>query len=71
MHLDELLTKYRNEWLLIEVHKFDEEYNVVDGNVLVHSPVKEDIYKALLRVGSENVAIEYAGEVPDDFAVML
>ena len=44
---------------------------MVDGNVLVHSPIKEDIYKALLRVKSENVAIEYAGEVPNDFAVML
>ena len=71
MRLDELLKSYRNEWLLIEVHKFDEDYNVVDGNVLVHSPIKEDIYKALLRVKSENVAIEYAREVPDNFAVML
>ena len=71
MRLDEILRNYNNEWLLIEVKAFDEEYNILDGEVLLHSPRKNDVYEALLKTEADNVAIEYVGEIPEDLALVL
>lgn len=56
---------------MIEYQELDEQLNVVEGEVIAHSPDKEAIYKHLLTTQGKNIAIEYAGEFPQDLAVMF
>ena len=67
----EIKKLYHNEWLLIEVEKFDKDYNVVEGEILISSPSREEIYQALLKYPGKNLAIEYVGELPKEMAVLL
>lgn len=70
MKLDEILKKYKDEWLLIEYTKLDEDLNVIEGTVIAHSPNKEKVYSQLMKTKGKDVAIEYAGELPE-VAVMF
>ena len=67
----EIRKRYAGQWVLIEYRKLDEQLNVIDGEVIAHSPDKETIYKHLLKTKGKNIAIEYAGELPQDLAVMF
>jgi len=71
MQINEILKRYKNEWLLIEVKKFDENWQPVEGRVLTHSKDKSEIYKALMKTKGKNLAIEYAGEIPEDVAILI
>ena len=71
MRLDEIKKLCHNEWLLIEVEKFDKDYNVVEGEILISSPSREEIYQALLKYPGKNLAIEYVGKLPKEMAVLL
>ena len=41
------------------------------GEVVAHSPAKEEIYRQLLKTTGQNIAIEYAGALPQDLAAMF
>jgi len=71
MKWEEIRQQYAGQWVLIEYQQLDEQLNVVAGEVVAHSPVKEEIYKHLLQTKGKNIAIEYAGELPQDLAVMF
>jgi len=71
MKIENILKQYHNEWLLIDVEKFDEDYKPLEGNVIAHSPVESEVLNALTKCDSENVALEYTGEIPDDVGVLL
>lgn len=70
MTLKEIMKKYKDEWLLIEYSTLDDNLNVVEGKVIAHSPNKEKIYAQLMKTKGKNVAIEYAGKLPE-VAVMF
>ena len=71
MKIKNILKQYHNEWLLIEVEKFDEDYKPLEGKVIAHSPIESVVLDALARCKSENVALEYASEIPEDVGVLL
>lgn len=71
MKMEEIRRRYRDEWVLIEYTKLDDELNVIEGEVIAHSPNREEIYRELLKTKGKDVAIEYLGKVPEDLAVML
>jgi hypothetical protein len=71
MKIEDILKQYHNEWLLIEVDKFDEDYKPIEGKVLAHSPIESVVLDALAKCESENVALEYTGEIPEDVGVLL
>ncbi|MBI5379508.1 MAG: hypothetical protein HZA23_05065 [Nitrospirae bacterium] len=71
MKWEEILKQYTGQWVLIEYRELDGQLNVVEGEVIAHSPNKEEIYKRLLETTGKNIAIDYAGEFPKDLAVMF
>lgn len=62
MTLDEIKQCYPNEWVLIEFTALDEELKIVDGEVLAHSPSRDDIDEKLMVLKSEKIALEFTGE---------
>jgi len=71
MTWEEIRKRYAGQWVLIEYEELDEQLNVIAGEVIAHSSDKEAIYRHLLTTQGKNIAIEYAGELPQDLAVMF
>ncbi len=69
--MSEIASRYPNEWLLIADAELDDELNVVKGEVIAHSPNRDDVYSRLSSIKGRSFAIEYVGEPPEDWAVVL
>src|SRR4030065_1327970 len=71
MKWKEIVKKFKDEWVLIEVKEVDEDYHLKEGIVIAHSRDKSDIYEQLLKLKDKNLYIEYTGKIPEDLAVVL
>jgi len=71
MSIRQIREKYPGEWLLVGYEELDDELNIIRGEVLAHSPHKEEVYRHLLSLKGRKVSIEYAGEMPEDLVVVL
>ncbi len=71
MTFEEIKQQYPDEWVLIDFTQLDEELKVVEGEVIAHAPNKEAIYKKLLELENEKIAIEFTGEMPEEPAYLL
>jgi len=73
MKMEEIRKQYQDEWVLIEYSKLDDDLNVIEGEVIAHSPNKEEIYQAQMKLQGRSLAIEYLGEIPEqeDLVVVL
>jgi hypothetical protein len=69
MRWEEIVKKFKNEWVLIEVKEIDEEYNLKEGKVIAHSKDKSELYGRLLKLKGKELYIDYTGQVPKDLAV--
>ncbi|WP_224409206.1 hypothetical protein [Oscillatoria salina] len=64
MTFAEMQHRYDGEWLLIAPKEVNEELQVIKGEVLVHSPNRDEVYKALETLEEQPLAIEYVGQIP-------
>jgi hypothetical protein len=71
MRWENIVKKFKNEWVLIEVEKIDEAYKIREGKVIAHSKDKSEIFGRLLHLKGKEVYIDFTGEVPKDLAVVL
>ena len=71
MKMVKIAEQYKDEWVLIEYTKLDEQLNAQEGTVVAHSPSKEEIYQLLKESKGKKIAIEYTGKFPQDVAVMF
>ena len=72
MTIEEIRLYYPNEWVIIADTESDANFNVIRGQVLAHSPERDIIDQALMDYSQmPSLAIEYTGEISDDYAVML
>ncbi len=70
MRLEEIRQQFKDEFVLIEVTKTDEDnVEILEGNVLAHSPNRDEIMELLGRGLARDVAVEWCGE-PDDSRVV-
>jgi len=63
LSFEEMHQRYPGEWLLIAYTELDDELNVIRGEVLAHSPNRDDIYAAISSKNGKSVTIEYTGEI--------
>jgi len=68
--IEEMKQKYPDEWLLVVDCELSENTELRAGRVVEHSRCRGDIHKALKDYTGE-VAIYYAGEIPDDLTVIF
>jgi hypothetical protein len=71
MKWEDIKTTFKNQWVLIEVQKVDERFNIIEGEVLAHSKDKDEVYQKLLQIRPKEFSIEYTGEVPEDLAIVM
>lgn len=69
--LEEIFNRYQDEWVLIVEPELDEDLNVICGEVIAHSPDRDELYSKLgLREG-RSCAIEYTGSTENDVVVLI
>lgn len=71
MRWKEIIKRFKDEWVLIDVKKVDKDFTIQEGDVIAHSKSKEEIYNKLLKIKLKNFSIEYTGKIPEDLAVVL
>lgn len=69
--IEEMKSRYSNQWLLVGEPEVDENQNLIRGQVLAYSPDEYEIYNALSSVDVKSTAIEYTGSIPEDLAVLM
>ena len=68
----EIRDRYPREWVLIADTESDDLWNVIRGEVLAHSPEREEIDQALTKFQEiRSVSIELIGPIPDEYSVIL
>lgn len=71
LSFEEMKKRYYGEWLLIAYTEVNQDMNALKGEVLAHSPERDEVYNAIASRRGKAVAIEYVGDLPSDYAVML
>lgn len=51
--------------------QLDDQMQVIEGEVLAHSPNPSHIYEMLASIPEQPLAIEYVGPIPEDVAFIL
>ncbi len=70
--VEEIRGRYPREWVLIADTESDDLWNVIRGEVLAHSPEREEIDRALTKFQDvRSISIEYTGPIPDEYSVVL
>jgi hypothetical protein len=63
MNIEELKKRYKDEWLLVKITITDEQDRPIEGEVLLHSKNRDEIYEAQKHL-KEYLYITYSGEMP-------
>jgi len=71
MMFQKMIEKFKDEWILVDVKEVDENFNLIEGEVLAHSKDKEEVYKKLLEIRPKKFSIEFTGKIPEELAVVL
>jgi len=70
MRFEEIRQQFKDEFVLIEVTKTDDDnVEILEGNVLAHSKNRDEIMELLGRGLAHDVTVEWCGE-PDDSRVV-
>lgn len=70
--VEEIRDRYPREWVLIADTESDDLWNVIRGEVLAHSPEREEIDRALTKFQDvRSISIEYTGPICDEYSVVL
>jgi hypothetical protein len=70
MSVAQIKTKYRDEWVLLADYHLDERNEPISGVVVAHSKDRDEIYSKQMDI-QKNLCILYAGEMPQDLAIMF
>lgn len=55
MRWDEIVRKFKDEWVLVEAKTVDENFILKEGKVITHSKDKSSIYEQLLKWKGKNI----------------
>lgn len=67
----EIKARYAPEWVLLGDVEVDEGLEVVSGDVLCHTPDREELSRRMLELRPSRCAIRYLGQIPEDLVILL
>ncbi len=65
MNIGEIRERYKDEWVLVEVLKEDENGNPVEVRLIEHSKNRDNIYDKLKETKGKDTYQFYTGEIPN------
>jgi hypothetical protein len=72
--LEEMKLRYDGEWILVACTEMDAQLNPIRGEVVAHSVDRDTIYDEIAahrHAQTGTLAIEYMGDIPEDWAAIL
>ena len=69
--LAEMENQFDSEWVLIGNAETTDMLEITGGNVLHHSPSRDEVYRKALEIKPKNSAVIYTGSIPKGSAVIL
>lgn len=69
--LDEIRTRFPDEWVLIGEPEETDDLEVVSGRVLFHSPDSDETYRKAAELRPGRFATVFTGEIPSDMDFAL
>jgi hypothetical protein len=69
--LTEIENQFDSEWVLVSDPETDEALEVRGGNVLWHSPDRDEVYQKAIELRPRRFAVLYMGQLPEDVAIIL
>jgi hypothetical protein len=67
----EIENQFDSEWVLVSDPETDEALEVRGGNVLWHSPDRDEVYQKAIELRPRRFAVLYMGQLPEDVAIIL
>ncbi len=64
--LDEIRSRFRDEWVLLGDPEEAEDLEVISGKVLFHSPDADETYRKAAELRPGRFATIFTGELPTD-----
>jgi hypothetical protein len=65
MRISEIEQLYKDEWVLVDVLKYDTLGRPVEGNVIAHSKNRDETYSIMKSTKSKDIAHFYTGKIPE------
>jgi hypothetical protein len=62
--INEMESRYKDEWLLIEDPETNEVLQVLKGRVLWHGQDRDELYRKMLELQPRHSAVWYTGILP-------
>jgi hypothetical protein len=69
--IDEILSIYDSEWVLVGDPVTDEAHHVLSGRVLAHSRDRDEVYRRAIELKPGRSAFLFTGTIPENTAVVL
>ena len=71
--INEINQKYDGEWVFLINCKIDEEGNLVEGEVAIHSKSRDEVFRNMIdfKDAPAMTSIRYAGKIPKGVNVLL
>lgn len=72
--LEEMKHRYYGQWILVACTEIDAQLNPIRGEVIAHSADRDTIYDEIAarrHAQTGTLAIEYMGDIPEDWAAIL
>lgn len=63
MNVEKIKEKYKDEWLLIKITAADERDQAVEGELILHSKNRDEVYEVQKSLKGD-LYITYSGELP-------
>ena len=71
MTMQEIESRFADEWILVDDPLTNEALEVTRGNVLCHSKDRDKVYRRAVDLRPKRYAILYTGTMPENTAVVL
>ncbi len=69
--LEEMESLFPSEWVLIGDPRTDSNHKLMAGQILFHSPDRDEVDRKLLELRPPRFAFRYLGALPESMAMVL
>ena len=66
----EIKARYAPDWVLIGDPESDENFEILSGEVLFHSPNRDELDRRMLELRPAHFALDFLGELPADLVLV-
>ena len=71
LSLEEIHSRYKGEWILLQDPEIDKDLNIRKGRVVFHSKDRDEVDRKAIQLRLKHSAFLYTGTMPDDAAIVL